>query len=59
MSENIVRPYKKKTVFRVTQPNLNLLLKLGFFLEFFLCILKGEMPFKMHTIIYLKKDNEN
>ena len=54
-----MRPNKKKLcpAFRVTWPYLNLLLKPRFvsgFLEKIknLCNLKGEMPFKMHKIIF-------
>ena len=58
LDPSILRPNKKKPVFRVTGPYLNLLVKPRFFsgfLNFFiiLCILKGEMPFKMHKIIFL------
>ena len=46
----------KIPVFRVTQPYLHLLVKPRIFFSFpgkniILCILKGEMPFKMHKII--------
>ena len=52
-----VRPNKNIPVFRVTRPYLNLLVKPRIFSGFsgkniILCILKGEMPFKMHKIIY-------
>ena len=45
----------KKNVFRETRPYLNLLVKSRCFYWFsekniILCILKGEMPFKMHKI---------
>ena len=44
----------------VIRPYLNLLVKLRFFpiyLEknIFFCILKGEIPFKMHKIIFFEK----
>ena len=47
-------------MFRVTRAYLNLLVKPRIFSGFLkiyiiLCILKGEMPFKMHTIIFLQK----
>ena len=50
-------PSKKNPVFRVTQPYLNLLVKPRIFFMFsgkniILSILKGEMPFKMHKIIF-------
>ena len=54
------RPKKKKQpVFRVTGP-YRLLLKPRIFFRFagkkiILCILKGEMPFKMHEIIYFSR----
>ena len=43
-------------MFRVTRPYLNLLVKPGIFFRFsgkyiILCILKGEMPFKIHKIM--------
>ena len=56
-SDTVRRPNKKISVFRVT--GLKILGRVGthvfffFFLNFFfiiLCILKGEMPFKMHKI---------
>ena len=52
---------KKNTMFRVTGPYLNLLVKLRFFLGFLeknimLCILKGELPFKMHEIIFFPRN---
>ena len=50
-----MRPNKKKRlVFRVAQPYLNLLVNFTRFLEknISLCILKGEMPFKMHKTIF-------
>ena len=48
-------PNKKIPVFRVTGPYLNLLVKPRIVFRFsgktiILCILKGEMPFKMHKI---------
>ena len=53
----------KIPVLRVTLPYLNLLVKPRFFFRFsekyiILCILKGEMPFKMHKTIFFfsKKD---
>ena len=51
---------KKIPVFRVAQPNLNLLVKPRIFLRFsekniILCILKGKMPFKMHKIIFFSR----
>ena len=44
-------------MYRVTQPYLNLLVKPQFFFKFsgkdiILCLLKGEMRFKMHKIIF-------
>ena len=47
-------------VFRVTRPYFNLLVKPRFFSGFMekniiLCILKGEMPFRMHKIIFLSE----
>ena len=54
----VLRPNKKIPVFRVTQPYLNLLVKPRIIFRFsgekniILCILKGEMPFKMHKIIF-------
>ena len=55
-----VRPNKSIPVFRVTQPYLNLLVKPGIFTgllekKITLCILKGEMPFKMHKIIFFSR----
>ena len=56
-----VRPNKKRPVFRVTQAYLILLVKPGFCSGFLkkkntnLCILKGEMSFKMHEIIFFQK----
>ena len=49
---------KNITVFRVTRPYLNLLMKPWIFFRFsgeniILCILKGEMPFKMHKKVYV------
>ena len=54
---HIVRPNKKFPVFRVTRPYLNLLVIHSFFFRFsgkniILCILKGEMPFKRHKIVF-------
>ena len=48
---------KKIPVFRVTQHCLNLLVKSRFIFmvsgkNVMLCILKGEMPFKMYKIIF-------
>ena len=48
---------KKIPVFRVTGPELNLLVKPRFFFRLsgkniILCILKGKKPFKMHQIIF-------
>ena len=52
----VTRPVFRVTrpVFRVTRPYLNLLVKPSIFSgkNLILCILKGEMPFKMHKIIY-------
>ena len=44
-------------MFRVTRPYQNIQVKPRFFFRFsgnniILCILKGEMPFKMHKIIF-------
>ena len=60
--KSALRPNKEIPVFRVTQPylNVNLLVKRykpRFFQVFWKkdiisCILKGEMPFKMHKIIF-------
>ena len=54
-----MRPNKKIHVFRVTGPYLNLLVKprgvfLSSFLEKYIIlrILIGDMPFKMHKIIF-------
>ena len=49
--------WKKIPVFRVARPYLNLPVKPRIFLRFsgkniILCILKGEMPFKMNKIIF-------
>ena len=51
---------KKIPVFRVTQPYLNLLVKPRIFFRFsgkniILCILKGEMSFKMHKIVFFSR----
>ena len=48
---------KKNPVFSVTQPDLNLLVKPRIFSGFLkkyiiVCILKGEMPFKMHKMLF-------
>ena len=48
---------KKKTVFRVTRPYLDLLVKPRIFSGFsekniISCILKGNLPFKMHKIVF-------
>ena len=54
----VLRPNKKIPVFRVTVPYLNLLVKpkkSGFLEKVILCILKGEIPFKMHKIIFSRK----
>ena len=54
-----IRPHKKIPVFRVTRPYLNLLVKHRIFFRIsgknnlILCILKGNMPFKMYKIIYI------
>ena len=54
-----IRPNKKRPVFKVTRPYLNLLVKPRFFRfsgkNIILCILKGEMPFKMHKIIFFSR----
>ena len=53
-----IRPHKKIPVFSVTQPYLNLLVKPRILFRFsgkkyiILCILIGEMPFKMHKVIF-------
>ena len=57
MSVHLIRPNKKIPVFRVTRPYLNILVKPIFFQVFWeknilLCILKGEMPFKMHKLYF-------
>ena len=54
-----IRP-NKKSLFRVAQPYLNLLVKPWFFFRFsenniILCILKGKMPFKMLKIIFFSR----
>ena len=54
---NCVGQIKKISVFRVTRPYLNLLVKPRLFSDFLkkkkiICILKGEMPFKMYKIIF-------
>ena len=53
----IKRPNKKIPVFMVTRPYLDLLVKPGIYfmysgINIILCILKGELPFKMHEIIF-------
>ena len=56
----LVRPRKKVSVFQVT--GLKILGRVGihiFFLEknnTILCILKGEMPFKMHKIVFFPEN---
>ena len=55
---------RKIPVFRVTRPYLNLLVKPRIFsgcLEKYIIlrILKGEMPFKMHKIIFFPKKKNN
>ena len=51
----------KIPVSRVTRSNLNLLVKPRFFFRFserkyvILCIVKGEMPFKIHKMIFFQK----
>ena len=58
LENNTFRPNKKIPVFKVTRLYLNLLVKIYDFFSSFLekyiilCILKGEMTFKMHKIIY-------
>ena len=46
-------------MFRVAQPYLNLLVKPRFFFQVFkiiiLCILKGDVPFKMHKIMLFSR----
>ena len=54
---------KKIHVFRVTRPYLNILVKPRIFFRFsgkniISCILKGEMPFKMHKMIFFL-ENKN
>ena len=56
----LLRPNKKIPIFRVTRPYLNLLVKPRIFLGFLeehiiLYILKGEMSFKMHEIIFFSR----
>ena len=52
----LLRQNKNIPVFRVTRPHLNLPVKPSFIRfsgkKFFLCILKGISPFKMHKIIF-------
>ena len=60
----LFRPNKKIPVFRLTLPNLNLLVKPRIFSGFLvkniiLCILKGEMPFKMHEITFFFPEKKN
>ena len=55
---------KKIPVFRVIRPYPNLLVQPRFFSTFLekniiLCILKGEMPFKMHRIIFFPETKNN
>ena len=56
----MVRPNKKISVFRVT--GLKILMHIFFLIIFFsgkkiiLCILKGELPFKMHKIIFFPEN---
>ena len=59
----LLRPNKEIFVFRVTRPYLNLLIKPRFFFRFsgkniISCILKGEMPFKMHKIIFFQEKKD-
>ena len=59
-----LRPNEKITVFRVTRRYLNLLVKPSIFFRFsgkniISCILKGEMPFKMHKIIYFSRKKQH
>ena len=59
----LVRPNEKETLFRVTQPYLNLLVKpkkCSGFLEksIILCILKGISPLKIHKIIFFFPENK-
>ena len=54
---------KKRPVFRVTRPYLNLLVKPRNFFQVFwkiydFMLLKGKMPFKMHKIIYFFQKKE-
>ena len=57
----VIRPNKKIPLFRVTPPYLNLVVKPRIFQVFrkkniiFLCILKGQMSFKMDKIIYFSR----
>ena len=52
---------KKISVLRVTRPYLNLLVNPWLFSRLkkniILCFLKGKMPFKMHKIIFSRKNN--
>ena len=66
----LLRPNKKIPMFRLTRPYLNLLVKPRIFsgllvkpriffrysgkIYIILCVLRGEMPFKMHKIIFLQ-----
>ena len=53
---NCVRPNQIIPVFRVTQPYLNLLVKFRFSgKKIILCTLRGEMPFKMHKIVFFSR----
>ena len=55
-------PNKKISAFRVTRPYLNLLVKPRVFSGkkyIILCILKGEMPFKMHKIIFFSRKKKS
>ena len=58
MIKPCIGPNKRMPVYRVTQPYLNLVVKPRIFSGFLekyiiLCILKREMSFKMHKIIYI------
>ena len=52
------RQNKKISVFRVDQLYLNILFSDFLEKNIILCILKGEMPFKMHKIIYFPDKNQ-
>ena len=55
LKPHVLRPNKKNTpVFRVTGPYLNFRFSGK---NIILCILKGEMPFKMHKIIFFYRKN--